>query len=426
MKVKIRMKFSHRQKILFVFLLCFAQLSISAQLKPDKTVIKSTCNTARKAVGQSDYKKAAQFIKSCLEENPNKDIFEFSEDLLLGAEIEYYLENDLQAEKYAVNAEQLYNSLDAEKQKSPLFGVRLNRILADLKVEAEDYNAALNFYKEGLIILDSMSKILQADGGEPSRLKAKLLSGIAYIELKTGFYNDAINNLKSALEVVEDLKDDESSKAIILNDLGHLLNEQRSHRQAISYLEKSAEIWERLGDSRNLVMVQQNLAVAYRGVGDFKSSQKFFEKVQESAVKNKFVDLNAMSLQGIASLHQYNGEHQRVIEILQKVLQETDSSVRRVEILWRLSLSQNFTGEKAKARYNANECYDWATENKNENLRYLCATNLGESYLPVSPAEAEKWFQAAINITENLSKRVSGNEYGKYFLCRIRQSLITN
>ncbi|MGI8541990.1 MAG: tetratricopeptide repeat protein, partial [Aridibacter sp.] len=374
------------------------------------------------AVGQSNYKEAAQLIKSCLKESSHTDTFEYAEYLLLGAEIEYYLENDSQATKYAVMTEDLYNSFGISNQRFPLFGVRLKKILADLKIEAEEYESALKFYKEGLNILDSVSRVLEDDGGEPRRLKAKLLSGISYVELKTGFYNEAIINLKAALEVLEDSEDGGYTKAIILNDLGHVLNEQRSHQQAIIYLKQSSEISEGLGDSRNLAMGQQNLAIAYRGIGDFKTARIFFEKVQDSSVKNNFVDLKAMSLQGIASLYQYNGEHRRVIEILQRVLQETDSPVRRAEILWRLSSSQNQINEKVKARVNANECYEWATANKNENLRYLCATNLGDTYLPNSFAEAEKWFRTAIDITENLSIRVSGDEYGKVYFMQDKAS----
>jgi hypothetical protein len=59
----------------------------------------------------------------------------------------------------------------------------------------------------------------------------------------------------------------------------------------------------------------------------------------------------------------------------------------------------------------------WATAQKIENLRYLCATNLGETYLQDSPETAEKWLNTAIEITEGLSRRVAGQEAEKvYFM----------
>jgi len=82
-----------------------------------------------------------------------------------------------------------------------------------------------------------------------------------------------------------------------------------------------------------------------------------------------------------------------------------------------LSANQNLTGESASARTNATDCYEYATSQKIENLRYLCATNLGETYLQDPPATAEKWLNTAVAITENLSRRVAGREPEKvYFM----------
>ena len=195
------------------------------------------------------------------------------------------------------------------------------------------------FYKEGLMILARSKERLQIDGGEARRLKADLLSGIAFVELKTGLYSEAITNLEAALAELDDSTLDNYSRVFILNDFGHLLNEQRSHRQAVNYLEKAAQIWQQQKDWRNFAMAQQNLAVAFRGTGDFKQAQFYFESVRALAVKNNFSDLETMSLQGLASLHQYRGENRQAVEILQKVLVQTSASVRRAEILWRLSTS---------------------------------------------------------------------------------------
>jgi len=294
----------------------------------------------------------------------------------------------------------------------------LKKVQAALKVENGEYQPALRLYKEGLTIIDSGNDIVQKDGGEPDRLKADLLSGVSFIQLKTGLYAEAITNLESALAQLSDSQNDNYSRAAILNDFGHSLNEQRSHQKAIAYLEKSAEIWQREKDWFNFAMTQQNLAVAFRGIGYYSQAQTYFERVRDLALKNKFGELETMSLQGLASLYQIRGEHKQVVEILQKALVQTSAaSVRRAEILWRLSTSQIQTGENVTARANANECYEWATAQKIENLRYLCATNLGETYINDEPATAEKWLNTAIEITENLSRRVAGKEAEKvYFM----------
>ncbi|MEJ7860525.1 MAG: CHAT domain-containing tetratricopeptide repeat protein [Pyrinomonadaceae bacterium] len=382
------------------------------------SVSDSSCKAARLASGRDNFEEAARLIKLCLESSSKTDAASRAENLLLGAEIEFYLENDQQAANYASLAENQYISLADETRKGLwLFSVKLKKVQAALKVENGEYQAALRLYNEGLTILNTGNDIVQKDGGEPHRLKADLLSGVSFVQLKTGLYSEAITNLQSALAQLSDSKNDSYSRAAILNDFGHLLNEQRSHRQAVEYLEKAAQIYEREKDWFNFTMTQQNLAIAYRGIGDYKQAQIRFERVRDLAVKNKFAELEKMSLQGLASLEQVRGDYGKAVEILQKVLSQSTASVRRAEILWRLSSNQNLTGESIPARANATECYEYATAQKIENLRYLCATSLGETFLQDSPATAEKWFQTAVEITEYLSRRVAGREPEKvYFM----------
>ncbi len=401
-------------------MLCLTNLllTVTAQQSIKNGVEDSPCNATRLAFGRGNYEEASQSVKPCLESDSENNTTQRAENLLLGAEIEFNLGNDKQASTYAAQAENHYASLEAGKRQGLwLFSVQLKKIRAALEAEASNYESALKIYKEGLKTLSAPSVSVQSDGGEPHRLKADLLSGIASIELKTGFYSDAITNLESALAELGDSQTDDYTRGGILNDFGYLLNEQRSHRQAIGYLEKSAEIWQREKDWFNFAMTQQNLAVAFRGIGDYKQAQIYFERVRDLAVKNNFIELEMMSWQGLASLYQARGEYKQAVEVLQKALGQTPASVRRAEILWRLSSNQNLMGESASARANATECYEWATVQKIENLRYLCATNLGESFLKDSPISAEKWLNTAVEVTENLSRRVAGREPEKvYFM----------
>lgn len=408
-----------RRKTACLVLLPFSFLISAAAQESTAPANEFFCKASRTEVGKGNYEKAAQLIKQCLESNSEAGAQARAENLLLGAEVEFYLENDLQAAKYAALAEKHYVSLDEKQQKLVgWFGVRLKKIRAALEAEAGAYQSALKLYEEGLTILNSTNETAQNSGGEPGRLKADLLSGKAFVELKTGLYSKAITNLESGLASLGNSPEDDYSRAFILNDFGHLLNEQRSHKEAVSYLEKAGQVYEQQKDWRSYLMTRQNLAVAYRGSGNYKQAQMHFERVRDLAVKNNFGDLETMSLQGLASLHQVRGEHRQAVEILQKALsQSSGASTRRAEILWRLSKSQIQAGESAAARTGATECYEWATTQKIENLRYLCATNLGDTYLQDSPATAEKWFQTAVEITEQLSRRVAGKEAEKvYFM----------
>nr|MBA4185541.1 tetratricopeptide repeat protein [Acidobacteriota bacterium] len=340
-------------KLPFLILVFFTYLLSVFGQEPSKPVEDSPCKATRLASGQGNFESASRLIKQCLESGSKADVLARAENLLLGAEIEFYLENDRQAADYAALAENQYTSLAEENQRALwLFSVKLKKVQAALKAEKGEYQPAISLYKQGLAILASPNALVQKDGGEPHRLKADLLSGVSLIQLKTGLYSDAIANLESALAELTDSQNDNYSRGGILNEFGHLLNEQRSHRQAIGYLEKSAEIWQQKKDWFNFAMTQQNLAVAFRGIGDYKQAQSYFERVRDLAVKNKFVELDTMSLQGLASLEQVRGEYKKAVEILQKALSQTTASVRRAEILWRLSSNQNLTGESIPARAN--------------------------------------------------------------------------
>jgi CHAT domain-containing protein len=405
-------------RITIIVLLVLTALGSAYTQESNKTSI-NPCQTAHLLTEQKKFVEAALQIKTCLPLSPRSNELQHFTNLLLGTETEFYLGNDKQAKLYAELANSFYQSLSVEKRKDLWqSGIRLKKIYADLEVENGRYTEATDTYKEGLAIIESVQESNQTAQQVTRQLKTELLSGIAFIELKTGLYLEAVVTLEKAFAELSESSEDNHFRALILLDFGHLLNEQRSHRKAIGYLEKSAEIFERGKDWFNFAMTQQNLAVAFRGLGDYKQAQIYFERVQDSAVKNNFADLETMSLQGLASLFQARGEHKQAVETLQKALGQTSAaSVRRSEILWRLSKSQIQTDEKASARTNATECYEWATAQKIENLRYLCTTNLGETYLKDSPATAEKWLNTAIEITESLSRRVAGREAEKvYFM----------
>jgi tetratricopeptide (TPR) repeat protein len=315
----------YKLKLVGLALFCFIQstLFVLAQ-QPNKLDDNSPCKSAYVAAQQAKYANAAKLIKLCLESGSQVSNQTRSENLLLGAEIEFYLGNDSQAATYVVLAENYYASLTAEQQKAVgWFAVKLKKIRADIESESGSFQPALKFYKEGLAILVLTDESAQNSGGESRRLKADLLCGVSFVQLKTGLYSEAVTNLEAALAVLDGSLLDNELRPFILNDFGHLLNEQRSHREAINYLEKAREIWEKQKDWRNLAVSQQNLAVAYRGTGDYKQAQAFFESVREFAVENNIGDLVTISSQGLASLYQLHGEHRQAVEILQKSLGHT-------------------------------------------------------------------------------------------------------
>lgn len=377
------------------------------------------CQAANLLAEQGKFRDASIEIKKCLSLNLRSNELDYFANTLLGAETEFYLENDAQSRRYVELAENYYQSLTAEKQNDLWrSGLRLKKISADLEAENSEYTKAVSIYNEGLIILENVKESDVTTRQVANHLKTELLSGIAFVELKTGQFQKASTTLQKALGDLSESPEDKHFRALILLDFGHLLNEQRSFPQAITYLEKAAQFWQQQKDWHNFAEAQQNLAISYRGLGNFAKAQLYFESVQDLAVKNNSTDLGTRSLQGLASLYQARGEHKQAIELLQKAIGQTSAaSVRRAEILWRISSSQNQIAQKSEARAAATECYEYATVQKIENLRYLCATNLGESFLQDSPATAEKWLNTAVEITENLSRRVAGREPEKvYFM----------
>lgn len=110
--------FVSRQKTIGIILLFLAQsLIVSAQQPFGEDVNSSSCKSARLLIQQNKYKEAALLMKNCVQ----TDSAESSEwrlgNLLLGAETEFYLENDEEAGRYAALADDYYSSFFRRKAK---------------------------------------------------------------------------------------------------------------------------------------------------------------------------------------------------------------------------------------------------------------------------------------------------------------------
>ena len=94
-----------KRKTAGLILLFFAHLLCASGQELSKSANDSPCKAARLASGQDNFEDASRLIKQCLESSSKNDATSRAENLLLGAEIEFYLENDRQAAIYASLAE---------------------------------------------------------------------------------------------------------------------------------------------------------------------------------------------------------------------------------------------------------------------------------------------------------------------------------
>ena len=90
-----------RLKTVILILLLFSHFPSVYGQESNNSANDSPCKAARLASGQDDFKSAARFIKQCVESGSKTNVLAHVEDLLLGAEIEYYLGKNLQAANYA-------------------------------------------------------------------------------------------------------------------------------------------------------------------------------------------------------------------------------------------------------------------------------------------------------------------------------------
>ena len=111
--------------------------------------------------------------------------------------------------------------------------------------------------------------------------------GLCYTN--NGRYREAEKHYSHALQLMQQLKDD-YGQALILTNLGDLLNKKQLYKQSVQYSEKGLAMSRRIGSKELIASAYDNLATSFRKQGNYSRSNSYLNsllKIKDTIFKEE-------------------------------------------------------------------------------------------------------------------------------------------
>ena len=138
-------------------------------------------------------------------------------------------------------------------------------------------------------------RILESDG--PSLEMVRLDSGVAFLNIRQGRYEEAIRLCQQSLDMLEKLPENADSRkerARIYNNLGSIYLNWNDYAQAIEYFEKSLAIRKENGDMHGTAILYNNLGVVYERQGNYDKALEYHR--QSFEIEKEIGDIYGLAI----------------------------------------------------------------------------------------------------------------------------------
>jgi len=175
--------------------------------------------------------------------------------------------------------------------------------------------------------------ILESEG--PSLEMVRLDSGVAFLNIRQGRYEEAIELCRRSLEMVDKLPesvDARKERARIYNNLGSIHLHWNDYPQAIEHFEKSLAIRIENGDRHGAAIIYNNLGVVYERQGDYDKALEYHR--QSFELKKEIGDLYGLAIShaNLGLILYYKGDYSQALGHLEQAV----SICRDIECEWLL------------------------------------------------------------------------------------------
>jgi CHAT domain-containing protein/Tfp pilus assembly protein PilF len=175
-----------------------------------------------------------------------------------------------------------------------------------------EFKTALNYYEQAL-------KIQRQRKDFPAQVK--IISGIADLQGQLGNTTKAVESLKEALKLQEQIGAKLSEKADTLASIGHTYAYQADYRTAIDYYQQAGTLFQQAGDTAMVSMTFQMIANAHRNFsGDYEKALEFLDKALELQIQIDSKDDQATTHGLKADVYVSLGKYQQALEEYNKAL----------------------------------------------------------------------------------------------------------
>jgi len=203
----------------------------------------------------------------------------------------------------------------------------INRKIGRVCERSGEYELALRYLEAG-------RRILEAEG--PSLEMARLDNSIAFVYIRQGKYERAVELCQQSLEMIERAGEGEVDKqrerARIYNSLGSICLHQGDYAQAIDYFRQSLALRVKGGDILGVTTLYNNLGVAHYYLGDYDQAFDCYRKSFET--KKEIGDIYglAISCTNLGRILYHKGDYPQALHHLEEAVR----LCRDIECEWLL------------------------------------------------------------------------------------------
>ena len=281
--------------------------------------------------------------------------------------------------------------------------------LADLHLRDGDYEQAVQNLRTALVLHEQLNR-------ENSRYQTFIADDhqtLGRLYTASGDFTQALIHLSQALKIVKSLADPDAM-ASLLNSIGILYLEQEDYSQAKRSLDDSLQIYLSISKHKEAAKVLLNLGVIEQRQSNYEQALTQFRLSLQAAKATLSIDGIIAAGEGISVVLTARKDFVGALEILNESLalaKQAENKTRQTEVLWRSAETYYAMGNYAQAVIYAESAADLARASHLSKLLYLATTTLGQSYAAQKKLElATQTLKQATDQIEAMRDHVAGTE----------------
>jgi len=281
--------------------------------------------------------------------------------------------------------------------------------LANLDLRNGNFREAIEKLKKAL----ALHQQLNHGGLSFNSYLAGDLQTIGQVYTASGEYAEALRYLAEALKIVQTLAD-ANLMASLQNDIGTLYLEQEDYLQAKKSFEESLRIYLANNNQREATTVLLNLGVTEQRQSNLEEALRRFKSSLEVAKGVHSIDAMIAAGEGIGAVLTAKHEFSAALEAFDqslKLARGSQQTTRQTELTWRMSQTYLEMGKLQDAVSFAQDAVALGRTSHSPKLVNLATTTLGECYAAQNKIElATQTLKGAIDDLELMRDRVAGSE----------------
>lgn len=324
----------------------------------------------------------------------------------------FIIEEYAKAQSYSEQSLTVTGQLKSKPPQESLGPIEYARVrslhtLGQIDLSNGNHAEALNKLREALALLEQ----LNGSGSLYSIPIAEVLITTAKVYGEMGEYFRALSSLTKAHQVSRN-SGDQNTRANIMSNQASVFLEQEDYAVAQKYFKASLAIYRSQGNVREEARVLLNLAILQQRQGRDDDALNLFERTLERANAAKFGDVQMAAGGGLGEVLTAKRDFPNALKVINQSLElarRVNAKTREAELLWRAAQTYFAMHEYHESAAFSEKALMLARSLRLPKLIYQVTSTLGEAYAADNKFElAITTLKEAINQIEALRDQVVG------------------